>query len=84
MHKTQYHASSVKIIFQARSYLSGAALCISYHPSPVGLVKKPLGGETASRGTWLPATLMPCPSLKPSATTVKINSQDGPDWPNTC
>ena len=36
-----------------------------------------------NRGNRLPVTLMPCPSLKPSATTVKRNYQESPDWPNT-
>ena len=39
MHKTQHDASSVTRIFHARSYLSGTAPCMFYHPSPIGLVK---------------------------------------------
>ena len=71
MHNTQHHASSLKRLFQPKRYLSGIALFIFYHLSPARLVKKPLGGETASRGTRLPATLMPCPARRHSSTTVK-------------
>ena len=39
MHKTPHHASSVTILLHARSYWSGIAPCIFYHPSAIELVK---------------------------------------------
>ena len=72
----QKNYSSKKLFIWNRSmYFLSSFTC--------GTCKKPMGRGTASRGTRLPATLKTCPaSLKPSATTVKRNSQ--PDFPNTC